>query len=284
VLANPSIDYQVHNTLFLVAHFHNMLIPGLLFGMLAAYHFWFPKAFGFRLDERWGMIAAVCWIIGFVLAFFPLYALGLLGFPRRTVAFFDPVYVPYFAVALVGAAFVLAALGSLIIQLWVSVRHRETYRVPAGDPWDGRSLEWATPSPPPEYNFPAPPLVTSRDAFTHAKDCGIAYQTRRQFNDIKMPKNSAMGPALGVSGMLIGFALVWHMWWLAVAGSLAVAATLILRGFVRNTDKTIPAREVEGAHEEWLRLIGTTPAVSRVQELDSANAGLSAHAALRTVQ
>ncbi|MGA7799580.1 MAG: cbb3-type cytochrome c oxidase subunit I [Gammaproteobacteria bacterium] len=278
VLANPSVDYQVHNTVFLVAHFHNMLIPGLLFGMLAAYHLWFPKAFGFRLDERWGMIAAACWILGFMLAFFPLYALGLLGFPRRTVAYFDPVYVPYMRVALVGAGFIAAALCSLFVQLWVSIRKREAYRAPAGDPWDGRSLEWATPSPPPEYNFPVPPEVTARDAFTRAKDSGVAYQVPEEFADIRMPKNSALGPILGGAGALVGFGLVWHLWWLASAGMLAAVAAIIARGFARNTERLIPASEVEREHMKWLELVASTRAVSRLHELDSSNAGLAAHA------
>ena len=146
ILANPSVDYQVHNSLFLVAHFHNMLIPGVLFGMLAGYHFWFPKAFGFRLNERWGMASALCWIFGFMFAFFPLYALGLLGFPRRTVAFYNPIYVPYMAVALFGALIILTALVCLIIQLVVSVLQREQNRVTAGDPWDASTLEWSIPA------------------------------------------------------------------------------------------------------------------------------------------
>ncbi|HKJ22997.1 MAG TPA: cbb3-type cytochrome c oxidase subunit I [Gammaproteobacteria bacterium] len=276
VLANPSVDYQVHNTLFLVAHFHNMLIPGLLFGMLAAYHFWFPKAFGFRLDERWGMIAAGCWIVGFMLAFFPLYALGLLGFPRRTAAYFNPAYVPYTVVALVGAGFIVAALSSLFVQLWVSIRNRRTYRTPAGDPWDGRSLEWATPSPPPEYNFPVLPEVTDREAFTRAKDKGVAYQVPDQFADIKLPKNSALGPILGILGGLIGFGLVWYVWWLTVGALLAALLALIMRGFARDTERTVPASEVEREHREWLETVAASRTVTRLHEVDSANAGLAA--------
>jgi cytochrome o ubiquinol oxidase subunit I len=278
VLANPTVDYQVHNTLFLVAHFHNMLIPGLLFGMLAAYHFWFPKAFGFRLDERWGMASAGCWIVGFVLAFFPLYAAGLLGFPRRTVSYFDPVYVPYMVVALIGAGFVLAALACLFVQLSVSVRNREANRVPVGDPWDGRSLEWATPSPPPEYNFPVIPEVSARDAFTRAKESGIAYQVPERFGDIEMPNNSALGPIVGAMGAAAGFGLVWYLWWLVIAATLTVVAAVIVRGFARDTEHIIPEREVALAHLEWLNLIAATAPVSRLREFDAANAGLAAHA------
>src|SRR5699024_4275222 len=142
LLANPTIDYQVHNTVFLVAHFHNVIIPGTLYGLLAGYHFWFPKAFGFRLDERWGVIAAVLWTIGFMLAFLPLYALGLMGLPRRTVAYSVSAYVPLEIVAFIGALVIAAAVAALFIQLWLSIRRRQENRVYVGDPWDGRSLEW----------------------------------------------------------------------------------------------------------------------------------------------
>ncbi|HTZ02660.1 MAG TPA: cbb3-type cytochrome c oxidase subunit I [Xanthobacteraceae bacterium] len=273
ILANPSLDYQVHNTLFLVAHFHNMLIPGLLFGMLAGYHFWFPKAFGFRLHERWGMVSALCWIAGFVLAFFPLYALGLLGYPRRTLAFFNPVYLPYMIVAFVGALVILAAFTSLVIQLVVSVRRREELRVPAGDPWDGRSLEWATAAPPPEYNFAVLPTVTGRDAFMHSKETGHAYGVPVRFTGIKMPKNSAMGFAVCVGGGLLGFALVWHIWWLCVAASLGLCAVMIGRGYARDTEKIIPAAEVERDHMRWLATVAASRPVTRAHEIEPANDG-----------
>ncbi len=276
LLANPMVDYQVHNSLFLVAHFHNMLIPGLLFGMLAAYHYWFPKAFGFRLDERWGVIAALLWIVGFMLAFFPLYALGLLGFPRRTLAYFNPVYVPYMAVALVGAVCVLGALTSLIIQLVVSIRRREQLRVPAGDPWDGRSLEWSTPAPPPEYNFPVIPEVSARDNFTVAKRNGVAYQQPKEYADIVMPKNSAMGIVLGAAGGILAFALVWHIWWMACLGALISIVAVIGRGFVRDYEKVIPADVVEREHTRWLRRVAEAQPVSRLDETDSINQGLAA--------
>ena len=277
ILANPSVDYQVHNTLFLVAHFHNMLIPGLLFGMLAAYHFWFPKAFGFRLDERWGMISAICWILGFIFAFFPLYALGFLGFPRRTVSYIDPTYLPFMIVAFVGAGLVVLALGALFVQLWVSVRNREENRVPAGDPWDGRSIEWATSAPPPEYNFSLLPHVTGRDAFMRAKQSGNAYRHPTEFFDIKMPKNSAMGMILCVTSGLVAFGLVWYLWWLVVAAALAAFAAIVGRGFARDTKKIIPASEVERAHMRWLAIVAASRPISRALEVEPANVGLASH-------
>ena len=284
ILANPSVDYQVHNTLFPVAHFHNMLVPGLLFGMLAAYHFWFPKAFGFRLNERWGMASALCWIIGFMLAFFPLYALGLLGYPRRSLGYFDPIYTPYMEVAFAGAWVILAAFACLFIQLFVSVRRRREYAVPAGDPWDGRSLEWSLPAPPPEYNFSVLPQVTGRDAFTRQKEDGTAYQLPKKFSDIEMPKNSAMGMITCVGGFLMAFALVWHMWWLLILGSIGVIGAMIGRGFARDTEKIIPAREVEREHKRWLNEVAATSPVTREREIDPANVGLAAHPLMQAAE
>lgn len=193
LLASPTIDYQVHNTVFLVAHFHNMAIPGALFGLLAGYHFWFPKAFGFRLNERLGKVSALCWIFGFMLAFFPLYALGLMGLPRRSVSYTEPSYVPLEIVAFLGAILLTVALVTLVVQLWVSNKHRDENRVFAGDPWDGRSLKWSVSAPPPEYNFAVIPVVIGRDAFTLAKEAGKAYQLPETCADIEVPKNSAMG-------------------------------------------------------------------------------------------
>ncbi len=276
LLANPSVDYQVHNTLFLVAHFHNMLIPGLLFGMLAGYHYWFPKAFGFRLDERWGMIAALCWTFGFMFAFFPLYVLGAMGFPRRTVAYFDPVYVPYMLIALFGAFLVLAALASLFIQLYVSVRHRDKTRVPAGDPWDGSNLEWAIPAPAPEYNFSVIPAISDRNPFMVAKEKSDAYQMPEQFEDITMPKNSSLGMILCVLGGGMAFGLVWHIWWLAGLATLASIAAVIGQGFRRDRHKTIPASEVREQHVRWLAEVAACQPVPRDFEAHPQNSGLAA--------
>ena len=279
LLANPSIDYQVHNTVFLVAHFHNVAVPGVLFGMISAYHFWFPKAFGFRLNERWGLISALCWIFGFALAFFPLYALGLMGLPRRSVAYAQPDYVPLEWVAFLGALVLLAALAALLMQLWTSIRHRDENRVFVGDPWDGRSLEWATSAPPPEYNFAVLPVVTSRDAFTLAKEDGSARQPPGNYNDIELPRNSAMGPVIGAIGFALAFGLVWHIWWMVIVSFLAAVATLVIRGFARETTRVVPAREVREQHERWLDAVAAARAITRAQECTPANAGLAQHGA-----
>ncbi|SPJ33745.1 Cytochrome bo(3) ubiquinol oxidase subunit 1 [Kushneria phyllosphaerae] len=274
ILATPSVDYQVHNSLFLVAHFHNMLIPGLLFGMLSATNFWFPKAFGFRLEERWGYRAAFCWIIGFMLAFFPLYVLGLMGMPRRSVAYFEPQYLPWMITAGIGALVILCALLCLLIQLWVSIRDRHANNVFAGDPWDGRTLEWAVSAPPPEYNFPVLPEIYSIDAFMTEKDRGQGWQAPDRYEDIDMPANSALGVVVAVTGLAMAFGLVWYMWWLVIGAGLLTLVAVIARGFVRQTTRTISASEVQRTHEHWLEQVRRTTPIKRSHEQSTANHGL----------
>ncbi|MGH8279344.1 MAG: cbb3-type cytochrome c oxidase subunit I, partial [Gammaproteobacteria bacterium] len=281
LLANPSVDFQVHNTLFLIAHFHNVIIPGVLFGLIAGYTFWFPKAFGFRLHEGWGRFSAFCWIFGFMLAFFPLYALGMMGLPRRTVAYSNPAYQPLEMVAFAGALVLGIAALALVIQLVVSIIHRDENRVPAGDPWDGRSLEWACSAPPPEYDFPVIPTVLDRDAFTAAKDFGTAYLAPTEYVDITTPRNAAVGPLFGGLGFALAFGLVWHIWWLVILATLGVFATLIVRGFARNLTRTIPAAEVKAEHERWLALVRATTPVTRADEHAPINQGLADQTALR---
>ncbi|MBR0553015.1 cbb3-type cytochrome c oxidase subunit I [Stakelama marina] len=276
LLAMPPADYLVHNTLFLVAHFHNMLIPGMLYGMIAGYTYWFPKAFGFRLHEGWGKAAFVCWVVGFYLAFMPLYALGLAGVARRTHELFDPAFRPWLIVAEVGGLILLTGLALLFVQLYVSIRDRENNRVPVGDPWDGRGLEWANAAPAPEYNFALIPQVHSRDTFAWRKEHDCAYDPPDEYRDIEMPRNSMSGVIIGVCGGLAGFGLVWHIWWLAALPVLGVIATVIARSFARDVHYTIPAAKVAAEHGEWLRLIRETRPVDRFQETSPANRGLAA--------
>ena len=276
ILAFPPLDYLVHNTLFLVAHFHNMLIPGLLYGMLAGYQYWFPKAFGFRLDERWGRVAFGAWVLGFYLAFMPLYVLGASGMARRTSEIFEPAFRPWLYVAAIGALVILGALSALFVQLWVSIRDRDANRVTAGDPWDGRGLEWSIAAPPPEYNFAVIPRVGSVDPFYRSKRDGTHVDPPTRYEDIVMPKNSMVGPVLGITGAAIGFGLVWHMWWLALLGTVCILATVIVRSFCRDTHRTVSADEVRRIDTRWRdAVIGTTP-IARELEMTSYNQGLAA--------
>lgn len=278
ILANPSVDFAVHNSLFLVAHFHNVLIPGTLFGMFAAYYTWFPKMFGFRLCDKWGRISFWFWSFGFYLAFMPLYALGLMGAMRRTVEWFDPVYLPWLIVAFFGALLIVAGLLSQVIQLWVSIRNRESLAVPAGDPWDGRTLEWSMSAPPPEYNYAVIPEVHDRDAFTGMKNNGRAYTAPEQYHDIQMPKNSVVAPLIGALATILGFAITWHIWWLTIASLVALWGVVIARSFSRDTEQTIPASQVRAEHERWLARVREMTPATREVETTAANLGLAAEA------
>jgi len=276
ILANPTIDYQVHNSLFLVAHFHNVLIPGVLFGMLAGYNYWFPKAFGFRLNETWGRISALLWIFGFAFTFFPLYFVGLMGMPRRSVSYTEQLFQPYMLLSLFGAFLLVSALAALTVQLWQSIRQRDQRRVYAGDPWNGRTLEWATASPPPEYNFAILPVVAHRDAFAVAKDNGRAYLTPEEYHDIEMPRNTAIGMVMMLASTALGFALVWYIWWLAGLAAFVILGALIARSFVLDTHKTIPAAEVERENRAWLDHVTKSRAVTRADETSAANTSVAA--------
>ncbi|MCX7285552.1 MAG: cbb3-type cytochrome c oxidase subunit I [Novosphingobium sp.] len=275
ILAFPPLDYLVHNTLFLVAHFHNMLIPGLLYGLLAGYHYWFPKAFGFRLDERWGRVSFACWVVGFYLAFMPLYVLGAAGMARRSSEVLEPAFRPWLLVAGAGALVLAAALAALFVQLWVSVRHRRANVVPAGDPWDGRALEWSVSAPPPEYNFAVLPHVAGRDPFHDAKRKGTAYAEPVRYAPIEMPRNSAVGPILGALGGWAAFALVWQIWWLAAATVIGMIATVIARSFVRDVERTIPAETVARIERDWHETLARSAPTTRDFETTAINRGLA---------
>lgn len=275
ILANPPVDFAVHNSLFLVAHFHNMLIPGLLFGMIAAVQFWFPKAFGFRLDERWGKAAFWCWFGGFYLAFMPLYALGLMGAMRRSSQWFEPQYVPYLLTALAGAALILAGLICLFIQLWVSVRNRDRLAAPLGDPWDGRGLEWSVSSPPPEYNFATLPQVRSHDDFWEAKQDGRAYREPKRYEDIEMPRNSATAPLIGLAAAAFGFAITWQIWWLVALSFTGIWVIVVIRSFQQDIARVIPAREVAAKERAWLAEVESARPVDRFAETTRENRGLA---------
>jgi cytochrome o ubiquinol oxidase subunit 1 len=275
ILATPPLNYMLHNTLFLVAHFHNMLIPGLLYGMIAGYQYWFPKAFGFRLNERWGRIAFVCWVAGFYLAFMPLYVLGAMGMARRTEEVFQDAYIPWLVIAEVGAFVLLAGLAALFVQLYVSIRQRADNRVFAGDPWDGRGLEWSVSAPPPEYNFAVIPVVQDRDTFAGRKERSQAYKRPHHFHDIELPGNSAVGVVIGIAGAACAFALVWHIWWLAIVGLLTIWGAVIARSFVRDVYRIVPASEVARTEDRWLSAVAATRAIPRELEETSANRGLA---------
>jgi cytochrome o ubiquinol oxidase subunit I len=253
LMSLPPADYVVHNSLFLIAHFHNMLIPGTLFGFFAGYCYWFPKAIGFRLDENWGKRAFWCWLIGFYLAFAPLYMLGFMGMPRRMQHYTNLAWHPYLIVAAAGAAVILIGIIFQMIQLVVSIRDRHATRDMTGDPWDGRTLEWTTASPPAIYNFARIPVVHDIDAFTDMKETDIAYKQPDQYYDIHMSKNTASGFIIGSSAFVFGFAIIWYIWWLVILSALCILFTVIARTFDDDTDYIIPAAEIERTENQRYR-------------------------------
>lgn len=245
LMAVPAIDFQVHNSLFLVAHFHNMIIGGVVFGFFAGLTYWFPKIFGFKLNERLGKYAFWCWLIGFLLAFVPLYVLGLMGATRRLDHYDASLgWQGLFIVAGVGVVVILLGVGFQILQLVVSVLRRHHNLDVTGDPWDGRTLEWSTSSPPPVYNFALTPAVADRDAFWAIKQNHFTQPSQAQYQPIRLPKNSPMGLLIAVFSLILGFALVWHIWWLAAIGLLGALACLIVRLSDDNTEYTLSAATV----------------------------------------
>jgi len=250
LLAVPGADFVLHNSLFLVAHFHNVIIGGVVFGCLAGVSFWFPKVFGFTLDEFWGKVSFWCWLIGYWLAFTPLYVLGFEGMTRRMNHYDVAAWHPWLVVALVGALFVGAGIAAMIVQIVVSVRTRDARRDLTGDPWDARSLEWSTASPAPFYNFAHVPVITSREQHWANKEAGRAYVQPSSYEDIHMPRNTGAGFIIAAFSLLFAFALVWHMWLFAAIGLLGMVATFIARTYDTDTDYYVPAAEVERIESE----------------------------------
>ncbi|HUC12133.1 MAG TPA: cytochrome o ubiquinol oxidase subunit I [Stellaceae bacterium] len=248
LLAVPPNDFILHNSTFLVAHFHNVIIGGVVFGAMAAYNYWFPKAFGFTLDERWGKVSFFCWLIGFYLAFVPLYVLGLMGMTRRLQHIPDPSWQPLLLVAEAGAIIILGGILAQVVQLYVSIRTREQRRDLTGDPWNGRTLEWATSSPPPAYNFAVLPRVETIDAFWEMKRKGLPHNqspgAEPAYEPIELPRNSAIGFIIAFFAVIAGFAAIWHIWWLVLSGLLAIAVTILVFGWSENREREIPAAEL----------------------------------------
>ncbi len=265
LLALPPVDYLMHNTTFLVAHFHNMLIPGALFGYFAGYMYWFPKAFGFTLNERWGVRSFWCWTLGFYLAFMPLYALGFMGMPRRLEHYNVAEWQPYLIAAAAGAILVLLGIVFLGVQLAVSIRQRLQAADLSGDPWNGRTLEWLTSSPPAPYNFAVLPQVRGIDAFHDMKERGVAYRRPDHYQDIYLPKNTGAGVAIGCLAFLLGFAMVWHVWWLAIGCSVGILVVTIARACNDDTEYCLPAGEIAKIEQQRYQALA---AATRARSID----------------
>ncbi|MFC0170283.1 cytochrome o ubiquinol oxidase subunit I [Pseudoduganella danionis] len=254
LLAVPPADFVLHNSLFLIAHFHNVIIGGVLFGLFAGINFWFPKAFGYKLDEFWGKVSFWCWVPGFYLAFMPLYVLGLMGVTRRMSHFEDPSLRIWFIIAALGAALIAVGVAAMLIQFFVSFLRRKELADVTGDPWGGRTLEWSTSSPPPDYNFAFTPRVHDNDAWADMKKAGYT-RPLKDFLAIHMPKNTGAGFIISAISFVVGFCLIWQMWLLAVVSFVALVVAVIVHTFNYKRDYYIPADQVTRTEEARTRLL-----------------------------
>jgi cytochrome o ubiquinol oxidase subunit 1 len=253
LLSSPPVDYQVHNSLFLIAHFHGMVIGGVLFGFFCGFTYWFPKYTGFFLDETLNRYAFWCWFGGFLLAFMPLYMLGFMGATRRLDRY-DAVtgWQPLFLLVAVGALIILCGACIQIYGLYSSWRDRKEHLDRTGDPWNGRTLEWSVPSPPPFYNFAIIPTVDQIDPLWAVKR-GKAPKQRMDYEDIHLPKNTPMAFYIGMTSLVFGFAMTWYIWWLAILSFAGVVALATVRLSQKDEHELIPASKIKEMEEERQR-------------------------------
>ena len=254
LLAVPPADFVLHNSLFLVAHFHNVIIGGVLFGIFAGINYWWPKAFGYKLNTNWGKISFWLWNVGFWLAFGPLYVLGLMGVTRRLRTFDDPSLQIWFIIAGIGALVIAGGIGAMLIQFGVSILGKNKEWDTTGDPWNGRTLEWATSSPPPHYNFAFTPVIHDNDAWADMK-ARNAQRPTKDFMEIHMPRNTGAGVILAGLSVVLGFALIWYMWWLAILSFVALIGAAIIHTFNYDRDYYIPVEAVADVENERTRLL-----------------------------
>jgi cytochrome o ubiquinol oxidase subunit 1 len=243
LLAVPPADFVLHNGLFLIAHFHNVIIGGVVFGLTAGIIYWFPKAFGYTLDRFWGTISFWLWVCGFYVAFMPMYVLGFMGVTRRLNHFDDPSLQIWFMISTLGAVLIMSGIAAFLVQLAVSYLNRDRLRDATGDPWNGRTLEWSTSSPPPVYNFAFTPIIHDQDAWWDMKQRGHE-RPLQGFKPIHMPKNTGAGAILAGLSTVLAFALIWYIWWLAIVSFVALVATAIAHTFNYDREFYLPAEEV----------------------------------------
>ncbi|WP_338762408.1 cytochrome o ubiquinol oxidase subunit I [Massilia sp. METH4] len=256
MLAIPPADFVLHNSLFLIAHFHNVIIGGVLFGLFAGINYWFPKAFGFKLDVFWGKVSFWLWVIGFYVAWMPVYALGFMGVTRRLNMIEDPALQPYFVAAFIGVLMIAGGIGAMLMQFFVSFMRRKQLKDVTGDPWDGRTLEWSTSSPPPDYNFAFTPVVHDNDSWADMKKNGYQ-RPLKDFVKIHMPANTGAGFIIAALSAVVGFGIIWHMWPLVIAAFIAMMVAIIVHTFNYKRDFYISAEEVARTEERHTALLGS---------------------------
>ncbi|MBW8734950.1 MAG: cbb3-type cytochrome c oxidase subunit I, partial [Asticcacaulis sp.] len=257
LMAVPGADFVLHNSVFLIAHFHNVIIGGVVFACIAGLNYWFPKAFGFRLHDGLGKVSFWCWLVGFYIAFMPLYALGLMGMTRRLDYMNNPVWHTYLIVAMIGALIIFVGIIAQVVQIAWSIWKRDELRDVTGDPWDARTLEWATSSPPPFYNFAVVPEIGNHDAFWDAKQRGLGHPRPKTYEAIHMPRNTPTGFLIGIVSVGLGFGLVWHIWWMAGGALLVMIGLGIVHTFNEDRDYYVQPEEVKAIEDAYFAKLGT---------------------------
>ncbi|UDG79179.1 Cytochrome bo(3) ubiquinol oxidase subunit 1 [Candidatus Ecksteinia adelgidicola] len=255
LLAVPGANFVLHNSLFLIAHFHNVIIGGVVFGCFAGFTYWFPKIFGFRLNEQWGIRAFWFWIIGFFISFMPLYVLGLMGMTRRLSQNINPEFHSLLVIAACGVGLISFGLLCQIIQIIVSIRDRMNNLDLTGDPWEGRTLEWSISSPPPFYNFSVIPEIHNRDAFWDMKIKNKTHQKFIKYDSIHMPKNTSSGIIISFFALMFGFSMVWNIWWIAIISIIGIIITWIIRIFNEDISHYIKNNEIKYIENQYYNKI-----------------------------
>ena len=253
LLAVPPADFQLNNSLFLVAHFHSMIVSGVLFGYFAGLTYWFPKIYGFSLKDEIGKYAAYFWIVGFIVAFVPLYILGIMGATRRMNHYSSNLgFQSLFIVAGIGVLIIGAGLFIQVIQVASSIRDRKKLQDKTGDPWNGRTLEWSVSSPAPSYNFAILPVVKERDQFWNEKQ-NQSHKSHNKFKDFYMPKNSYLGLVIAFFAFSLGFAAVWHILWLFIFGVVGIIAVIIIRSLNENRELLVTFNDLSKVDQLAIR-------------------------------
>lgn len=256
LMAIPPADFLVHNSLFLVAHFHNVIIGGVVFALIAGIVFYWPKMFGWKLNEKWGKASFWFWFFGFYFSFMPLYILGFMGMTRRLSTYNNPEWEPYLTIAFFGSILVALGIVCFVMQIVFGFLQRNNNIDYTGDAWvNGRTFEWAISSPPPFYNFAYLPQGEGIDRFWADKENGVAYVRPEKYEDIHMPTNRVAGFGMAILLSIMGFALIWHIWWLAIAALAGTIIGLIRASFNQNVDYYVPAAEVERIENERFALL-----------------------------
>ena len=248
MLAMSAADYQYHNTMFLVAHFHNTIIPGVVYAMLAGLTYYWPKMFGFMLNERIGKWTFWLLSIGFVLAFFPMYITGLDGQARRMYTYSEASgYGAMNMLSFVGAGIMAIAFALIVYNVYYSVRYAS--RDIGSDPWDARSLEWATHTPVPEYNFAITPQVNSSQPFWDSKkNKHVLFPGKLE--EIHMPNNSGLPFVMSSIFFVWGFSFVFAIWPLLIITTIAIFGCMAYRSFERDHGHHISVEEIKATEEK----------------------------------